>query len=146
VKDESKWQREWENSLYRAQTQHPKVTEMLETWVSMALENGLVLTGEVLQQKWTKFAELCSVPKDKYLVLSEGWLTQFKEQMGLKERKHHGEAVLLDKQTVEDERLCIQAIIRDSHYSLKDIFNMDEKGLHYVYVLYIPYQSLIFSS
>jgi hypothetical protein len=63
----------------------------------MVLKNGLILTGEVLQQKWTKFAELCSVPKDEYLALSEGWLTQFKEQMGLKERKHHGEAASSDK-------------------------------------------------
>ena len=142
LKEELKWRREWENvhkagsrtAKRVAQTQHPEITEMLETWVSMALEDGLVLTGEVLRQKWTHFAELRGVPKDEYLALSEGWLTQFKERMGLKERKRHGEAASSDKQTVENERQRIQAIIKDSQYSLKDIFNMDETGLHYSYV------------
>lgn len=107
---------------------------MLETWVSMALKVGLVLTGEVLQQKWKFFAELHGVPKDEYLALSEGWLTQFKEWMGLKERKHHGEAASSNKQTVDNERQHIRTIIKDSHYSLKDILNMDKMGLHYLYV------------
>ena len=140
VKDEAKWRGEWESSRVgartarrMAQTQHPDVTEMLETWVTIALEDGVVLTGEVLRQKWVKFAELCGVPTDEYLTLSEGWLTRFKERMSLKERKRHGEAASVDRQTAEKERQRIQALIKDSQYELKDIFNMDETGLFYAY-------------
>jgi hypothetical protein len=38
------------------QTQHPQVTEMLDLWVSKAMVDGILLTGEVLCQKWKSFA------------------------------------------------------------------------------------------
>ena len=34
------------------QTEHPEVTEMLELWVSKAMEDKLILTGKVICQKW----------------------------------------------------------------------------------------------
>jgi hypothetical protein len=49
--------------------------EMLKTWITMALEDNLILTAEVLSQKRVKFAELCGVTMDEYLALSDGWLT-----------------------------------------------------------------------
>ena len=39
------------------QTEHPTVTEMLELWVAKAMEEGVRLTGEVIRQKWTHFAD-----------------------------------------------------------------------------------------
>ena len=91
------------------------------------------LTGEVLWQKWTNFADLMGIPMDERLQLSEGWLTRFKQRHGLKERKRHGEAASADLQTVEKERQRIQDIIGEGRYKLKDIFNMDETGLFYAY-------------
>ena len=57
------------------QTVHPEVTEMLDLWVSKAMANKLLLTGEVLRQKWRCFANLAGVPEDKWLQLSDGWLS-----------------------------------------------------------------------
>jgi hypothetical protein len=138
VKDEKKWQAEWEASgrgkrttKRPCQTQHPDVDEMLSLWVTKALEDGMNLTGEVLRQKWTKFADLSGIPMDERLQLSEGWLTRFKQRHGLKERKRHGEAASADLQTVEKERQRVQDIIGEGRYKLKDIFNMDETGLFY---------------
>jgi hypothetical protein len=37
---------------------------MMDLWVSKALGDKLVLTGEVLQQKWIKFADLASIPQE----------------------------------------------------------------------------------
>jgi hypothetical protein len=54
------------------QTQHPEVTEMLELWVEQAMRDKIHVSGEVLRQKWTEFAVLCSVPEDDRLALSEG--------------------------------------------------------------------------
>ena len=35
------------------QTQHPEITEMMDLWVSKAMLDNLLLTGEVLRQQWT---------------------------------------------------------------------------------------------
>ncbi|KAF9228943.1 hypothetical protein BS17DRAFT_805636 [Gyrodon lividus] len=49
VKDEARWV---------CQTQHLEVTEMLELWVSKAMADNLLLTGDILRQKWKDFANL----------------------------------------------------------------------------------------
>ena len=63
VRDEAKWQAAYAaedgvaQSAKRARkTQHPMVTEMMDLWVIKACEDGLLLTGEVLCQKWRVFA------------------------------------------------------------------------------------------
>ena len=65
---------------------------MMDLWVSKAMLDNLLLTGEVLRQQWTRFADLMSIPKEDRLSLSNGWLAQFKARYGLKEFKRHGEA------------------------------------------------------
>jgi hypothetical protein len=143
VKDEAKWWEEWahSNGGHKAkqarQTQHPEVTEMMELWVSKAMENNLLLTGEVLRQKWTKFADLAGVPDDERLSLSEGWLARFKVRNGLKQFKRHGDAGSADPETVKTEQKHIQELIDKYGYELRDIFNMDETGLFYGYVPYL---------
>ena len=142
VKDEPKWQEEWEHSncdrgsktKWAHQTQHPEVTKMMELWVSKAMAEGILLTGEVLCQKWTKFADLAGVPQDEHLNLSDGWLSRFKAHTGLKQFKRHGNAASADLETVKREQKCIQELINKYGYKLRDIFNMDETGLFYVYV------------
>ena len=83
-KNEEKWWEEYELSMGSArsgkrvcQTQHPEVTEMLDLWVSKAMADGILLTGEVLRQKWRKFADLAGIPEDEWLNLSEGWLGRY---------------------------------------------------------------------
>jgi hypothetical protein len=62
LKDEAKWWEEWENNTGShaakclCQTQHPKVTKMMDLWVVTALENKVLLTGDVLCEKWVSFA------------------------------------------------------------------------------------------
>jgi hypothetical protein len=138
VKDEARWQEEWaHSSMHTAkrmcQTQHPEVTEMLELWISKAMTENTLLTGEVLRQKWTKFADLAGVPEDERLNLSEGWLTRFKARTSLKQFKRHGEAGSADAEVVKKERERVREVIKHHGYALKDIFNMDESGLFYGY-------------
>jgi hypothetical protein len=142
VKEEAKWREEWADAqtsgahtIKRArQTQHPDVTEMLELWVSKAMTNGILLTGEVLRQKWRTFADLAGVPDDERLTLSEGWLSRFKGRTNLKQLKRHGEAGSAEPAVVERERLRIQELIERYGYQPKDIFNMDETGFFYAHV------------
>ena len=137
LKEEAKWCQQWENNIkdcsakHAWQTQHPEIMEMMDLWVSQAMGDGILLTGEVLCQKWTQFADFTGVPTDEHLCLSNGWLAQYKAWNGLKEFKCHGEASSVGKQTVETERECIQKIIKEGGYELWDVFNMDETGLFY---------------
>ncbi|KAG6867136.1 hypothetical protein C0993_006411 [Termitomyces sp. T159_Od127] len=60
AKEETKWQEQWaeadSNSDHSAkwlhQTQHPEVTVMMDLWVSKAMAEGILCTGDVLHAKW----------------------------------------------------------------------------------------------
>ena len=140
IKNERMWRERWaadqaigrEGQVKQAkQTEHPMVTKMLELWVAMAMQDGVRLTGEVIQQKWTHFADAEGIPGDEQLQLSDGWLASFKRRCGLKEFKAHGKAASADSVDVEQERKRIRSLIQELGYPLKDIFNMDETGLFY---------------
>lgn len=138
VKDEAKWRAAYASedgvarSAKRARlTHHPEVTEMMDLWVVKACEDGLLLTGEVLRQKWRVFADMMGVPEDERLTLSDGWLTCYKNRMGLKQMKRHGEAGSAKPEVVEKEQQRIRELIQQSGFAPRDIFNMDETGLFY---------------
>jgi hypothetical protein len=142
VSKEEYWRKQWEESggglAYQAkrvrQTVHPEVTEMMELWVAKAMQARILLTGEVLRQKWKQFADLAGVLDDERLTLSEGWLTRLKERLGLKQMKRHGEGASADPEHVAQEKQRVQELIKKYGYRLKDVFNMDETGLFYVCV------------
>lgn len=141
VKDESKWREIWNQSNCQSdrtakrarQTEHPEISEMMDLWVSKAMADNVLLTGEVLRQKWSIFADLAGVPEDDRLKLSNGWLARFKDRNGLREWRRHGEAASATSETVEQEQMRIQNLIKEGQYQLRDIYNMDETGLFYGY-------------
>ncbi|KAI5822040.1 DDE-domain-containing protein [Schizophyllum commune Tattone D] len=71
----------------------------MDLWVHRAMQNGVQLTGEVLRQKWTAFADIAKVPQDERVGLSNGWLSRFKNRHALKELRRFGEAGSADPQT-----------------------------------------------
>jgi len=141
VKEEAATRQLWEQARHEhdrmakrvRQTEHPEVTEMMYLWVSKAMGDGILLTGEILRQKWNAFANLVGIPDDDRLKLSNGWLKCFKDRNGLKETRRHGEAGSARVETVERERKRMQELIKKYGYELRDIFNMDETGLFYGY-------------
>ena len=85
VKDELKWHERYqlENNVAPSTkcvrtTQHPEITEMLDIWVTMACEDGLLLTGDTIRQKWRQFANMGDIPQDEQVTLSKGWLSKYK--------------------------------------------------------------------
>ena len=116
------------------QTEHPEITEMMEMWITQALNRGVQLTGDLLRQKWTEFADIRKVPEEDRLKLSHGWLTRLKQRMAIKEYQSHGEAGSADPKDVEMERQRIKKLIEENGYHLRDIYNMDETGLFYACV------------
>ena len=139
VKDESKWRARYglENgttapSAKRTRlSRHPDVVEMLDLWIIKACEDGLLLTGDTLRQKWQQFADLSGVPQHERLTLSEGWLSRCKLRTGLKGVKRHGDAASACPEAVENEQQRIRSIIKQSGFAMRDVFNMDETGLFY---------------
>lgn len=106
---------------------HEEADEALSMWVCQALEDGITVTGDVIREKWRRFARAFNIPEDQWPVLSEGWLTRFKERNGLKERKKHGEAGSQSIATADAERKRVQEICQ--LFKLCDIYNLDETGL-----------------
>jgi hypothetical protein len=109
---------------------HPKqrrVDQALKAWVDQALVAGMNLTGEVLRNRYRRFATKLKVPEKDWPNLSDGWLTAFKKQNGLKEYKRHGEAASSGVETVEAERERCRKI--NALYKPEDIENLDETGL-----------------
>lgn len=76
---------------------------MMDAWVLEVMSNSILITGDVLHQKWTGFADRAGIPKEDRLKLSEGWLTWYKTRTNLKEYKHHGEAASVSPETAEME-------------------------------------------
>ena len=114
---------------------------MMYLWVSKAMGDRIVLTGEILRQKWNTFADMVGIPEDDRLKLSNGWLGRFKDRNGLKEMKRHGEAASSAADTVEKERKRVQDLIKEADYQLRDIYNMDETGLFYGYAHFRVFES-----
>ena len=77
---------------------------MLDIWVTMACEDGLLLTGDTIRQKWRQFANMGGIPQDEQLTLSEGWLSKYKPRIGLKGVKRHGEAASACPEAIEKEQ------------------------------------------
>ncbi|KAG6874542.1 hypothetical protein C0993_000430, partial [Termitomyces sp. T159_Od127] len=128
VKEEAKWRERWakadcnvdRSSKRQHQTQHPEVTEMMDLWVSKAMAEGILLTGDVLRAKWKHFADLACIPIDERLDLSNGWLARYKVRANLKGFHRHGEAGSASVEVVETERSRIQELILQYGYDLKD--------------------------
>ena len=76
---------------------------MMDLWVLEAMASNILITGEVLRQKWTRFADLVGVPKEDRLKLSNGWLSRYKARTDLKEYKRHGEAASASLEMAEAE-------------------------------------------
>ena len=143
VKNEEKWRLQWMSAQMdgKAQTQkvkrtkqteHPKVNEMLELWIAKAMHDRVILTGDVIRQKWIQFADMIGISVNERLNLSDGWLASLKKRCGLKEFKRHGEAASALDEDIEKETLRILEIIERGGWKLRDIFNMDETGLFWM--------------
>jgi hypothetical protein len=109
-----------------------------------ALHDGVVLTGPILRQKWTDFANHAHISEDDCPKLSDGWLTKFKLRHGLKEQRRHGEAASANPQSVDHERARMQLIIENSGFKPRDIFNFDESAVLWSYVPVLTFPSIVF--
>lgn len=110
-------------------TKFETVDKLLEEWTRNAIVAKLVISGDLLREKWKDFARLQGIPSTQWLKLSNGWLDSFKARNNLKMYKKHGEAAQADELTISQEVDRLQKLI--SRFPPNDVFNMDETGLFY---------------
>jgi hypothetical protein len=138
LKEEDMWRGRWADAeehgraggaKHFKQVEHPEVDDMLALWIAKAMTQRVHLSGEIIQEKWRRFADLVGVAEEDRLTLSDGWLAALKKRCRLKEFKCHGEADSANPADIEADRKRIQEIIFHERYALRDVFNMDETGL-----------------
>jgi hypothetical protein len=91
-----------------------------------------ILSDALLIEKAKALANELNIPEGT-LQFSPGWLRRFKERNGIRSEKLHGEEASVDQAIVVDAL----RILRDkcAEYSPDRIYNMDETGLFYRYVV-----------
>jgi hypothetical protein len=96
LNEEQKWRDQWTETEQQGrstnvkrmkQVEHPEVDDMMELWIAKAMRDRVHLTGEIIREKWTRFADLVGIPADERLALSDGWLAALKKRCGLRELK-----------------------------------------------------------
>jgi hypothetical protein len=104
-----------------------KTNEALSLWVTAAMENRLILSGAILQNKALTFA--MNFDDEKDFKASEGWLEAFKKRHGIRSYILHGESNSAPLDNLPEARSMLQDII--SQYDLDDVYNADETGIFY---------------
>lgn len=105
----------------------PEVDAALTEWVLQKQNSNICLTGELLIEKARDFCRLLHVPSEDQLEFSSGWLTRFKQRVGLRQVVFHGEAASACLDTLADERRRFQQIL--PQFAPHNQFNMDETAM-----------------
>jgi len=106
---------------------YPGLHDALYVWMR-AIENHTTITRNILKAKAAQlFPHL--YPGETPLKFSEGWLTGWKEQYGVKEYKSHGESGSAPITEAQQQMKEIQAVL--SEYELCDIYNGDETAYYW---------------
>ena len=102
---------------------------MLSQWVTQALQSKLTITGDVIRAKWREFETMEKIPSEKWLTLSQGWMSSFKARHQLQSFKKHGEAAQANEDSILAEKKRLSELVKG--FERRDIWNLDETGLMY---------------
>ena len=62
---------------------------------------------------------------------SNGWLGNFKNRFDIKAYRPHGESGAADQAGISAARDAVPQIIMKGEYTMDNVYNMDESGLHF---------------
>jgi hypothetical protein len=120
------------SNLHRKKHRHvqvPRLHDALYIWMKAA-EKKTTITGSILKTKARQlFPKLYPERNPDALKFSDGWLTSWKDQYGVKEYKTHGEAGSAPILETEGEMQEIRRVL--SEYELRNIFNADETAFYW---------------
>ncbi|KAI0993780.1 hypothetical protein K3495_g14404 [Podosphaera aphanis] len=72
-------------------TKCPQINAALELWISHCTSSDVLSIGDLLRQKWKRYATIFQEDGAEELKLSESWLNLIKARTGLKQVRRHGE-------------------------------------------------------
>ncbi|XP_071444924.1 tigger transposable element-derived protein 4-like [Hetaerina americana] len=91
-------------------------------WLEQARGQNLPLSGDLINEKAMKLAELMHIPD---LMASDGWLDNFKKRHGITFKTVQGEAGAVDSQSLlEWKQQVLRPLLRQ--VSADDVFNLGE--------------------
>jgi hypothetical protein len=120
------------NAKRRKAVTVPELELALKEFV-LVYQHRTILSDSMLIEKAELLARELGVPEDT-LRFSPGWLQKFKKRHGIHQEKLHGEAASADESAIAEYLPALQE--KCSRYPLDRIYNMDETGLFYRYVLF----------
>ncbi|EJT98095.1 DDE-domain-containing protein, partial [Dacryopinax primogenitus] len=90
--------------------EHPIVEAALKEWVEQAQQKGIAINENILKIKARQFADMQGIPKEKFLLLSNGWVQGVKGWLGLRGVQLQGEAASADVEKADEEELRLRKI------------------------------------
>ena len=114
------------NAKRERKSYFPIIEESVAMWCEQAILGGITFTGDILQKKASKLAELLGIDSKK-VSASDGWLRRFKERNDLRVYRRKGELDSVDHLDIPIHREELQKVLQE--YDPDDIFNCDETAL-----------------
>ena len=113
-------------------------------WFIQKREEGIPISGPILQAKVRvlnqQIQEQRIESSSKVFTTSAGWLWRFCQRHNIRELSLQGEILSADQPGAGKFILDFNTFVKDSDYSLVQIFNCDETGLYYKL---LPQRSLV---
>ena len=100
----------------------------------LSYQHQTILSDAILIEKAKLLANGLEIPENS-LLFSSGWLQGFKKRNGIRQEKLHGEASSADETAIIEALPLLHSKCAD--YPRERIYNMDETGLFYRYVLFL---------
>jgi hypothetical protein len=119
--------------------QYPDLDNSMHEWV-IRYQAHVTLTDAILIEKAKHFAQLLNISKDQFK-FSTDWLEKFKKRYKITKVKRHGEDASANHLAANNAVSELKELLAE--YNKNDIYNMDETGLFYRYLIIIYYIILI---
>lgn len=108
-----------------------KVSEALFQWFRLQRNNGVPISGPILQEKALSFFEKLKEDGEPSFTASNGWLNRWKTRYGIKQLSICGEKLSADSDNVSDFKVKFHDFIEKEGLSGDQIYNCDETGLNF---------------
>lgn len=111
------------------QPQYEKLDKTLYEWFKLKREEGIPISGPMLQEKAKDFSEKLNIGKD--CKFSDGWLSGFKKRHGIRKVDISGEKKSADSESADEYSAFFEDFIKEHNIDLDNVYNADETGVYF---------------
>jgi transposase-like protein len=110
--------------------EYEKVSEALFLWFTQQRENGVPITGPLLQEKALFFHKEFN-EGDSDFTASIGWIDRWKKRYGVRQLNICGEKLSADSESPFKFREQFKSFMKNEGLSYEQLYNCDETGLNF---------------